>query len=227
MNARTLAEPTLFDMLDFEPAPVYAGRAPLTFTRDYFHPDELRAAHRWLCDQEGKKFGSAVGAVHTWNFGITTGWVTPEGTAAHSLCLLTCSLECFGIDGHGFDYAHRREYPLSPEEVDRRPTLCTCVGGDLYQAVCSVCEWHHIGHAEGEAVEAWHDHAFPGWRDLPIAPRGTDDKKKAVWAKSVYPPEWQVPAAPILTVRSAHGTRHVPRRSPWGGFDMCAQVVAE
>lgn len=217
----------LFELADFEPKPTYQGRAPLNFTRDYFHPEELEAATGWLRNHEGLGFGSAVGRIHTWKYGIATGWVVPEGAAEHSLCLMSCSLDCFGIDGHGIDYTHRREYPLAPEEIGRTPMLCACVGGDLTQAVCSVCEWHQIGTSESELVEAWHDHAFPGWRDLPVAPMGTDDKGKAKWAQATYPAEWQVPAAPILTVRQKFGTRHVPRRSPWGGFDLCAVISEE
>lgn len=216
---------SLFDLADFEPKPTYQGRAPLNFTRDYFHPDELIAAHRWLTQNEGMSLGSAVGRVHTWNRGVTTGWVIPEGTAEHSMCMLICSLECFGIEGHGIDYDHRREYPLTPEEIGRTPMRCACVGGHLHQAVCSVCRWHHIDDAEKAVVEAWHDHAFPGWRDLPVAPVGLDSKHLAKWATDMYPAEWQVPGAPILTTRTGVGSRSVPGRSPWGGFDICGRIV--
>ncbi len=47
--------------------------------------------------------------------------------------------------------------------------ICQCVGSTTSQMICAVCEWHFIGE-EAEATEAWHDHAFPGWRDLPILP---------------------------------------------------------
>lgn len=217
----------LFDLADFEPKLTYRGRAPLNFTRDYFHPDELEAASRWLRYEEGLSFGSAVGSIHTWTLGITTAWCVPEGTAAHSLCMLYCCLDCFGIDGHGIDYDHHRDYPLAPEEVGRRPMRCACVGGTLHQAVCTVCEWHHIGVTETEIVEAWHDHAFPGWRQLPVAPASLSGKGMAKWLSESYPPDWQVPAAPILTMRQGFGTRHVPGRSPWGGFDMCGGVIKE
>ncbi|MEJ6554056.1 DUF6349 family protein [Microbacterium esteraromaticum] len=217
----------LFDLKDFEPKPVYTGPAPLNFTRDYYHPDDLAAATRWLKVAEGRSLGSAVGRIHTWQFGITTGWVVPEGEAEHSMCILDCCLDCFGIDGHGIDYEHRRSYPLAPGEVMRTPMRCSCVGGRVFQSVCSVCEWHHNASHESEVVEAWHDHAFPGWRDLPVAPTGLDEKKVAAWAKSTYPPEWQVPAAPIRTWRSQYSTRHVPGRSPWGGFDLSAGTREE
>src|SRR5690606_28014897 len=35
-----------------------------------------------------------------------------------------------------------------------------------------------------------------------------------------YPIEAQFEGAPIITQRSGLGTRHVPRRSPWGGYDL-------
>lgn len=218
---------TMFELSDFEPTPTYEGRAPLNFTRDYFHPDELAEATRWLRVEEGMSFGSAAGRIHTWQLGLTTGWCVPEGAADHSMCMLVCDLGCFGIDGHGIDYGYRRNYPLSPDEQLSRPTLCTCVGGSIYQAVCSTCEWHHIGVTESEVVEAWHDHAFPGWQELPVAPKDLDPKRLAKWAGETYPAEWQVRAAPIRTLRGPYGTRHVPSRSPWGGFDLSAGAIEE
>ena len=77
-------------------------------------------------------------------------------------------------------------------------------------------------------VEAWHDHAFPGWRQLPILPaklRGQMGNRKMTpkleqWLDANYPPEFRVPGAPILTDRGGSGTRHVPEYSPYGGFDL-------
>lgn len=217
---------TLFDLMDFEPKPTYSGSAPLNFTREYFHPDELAEATRWLRVEEGMSFGSAVGRIHTWQMGMTTGWVVPEGAAAHSMCMLNTDLGCFGIDGHGIDYGYRRDYPLAQGEHLRRVMLCSCVYATVHQAVCSVCRWHYIGGTETEIVEAWHDHAFPGWRDLPAAPQGLEGQKLAQWASEMYPEECQVPAAPIRSLRSRYGTRHVPGRSPWGGFDLSAGELA-
>ncbi len=77
-------------------------------------------------------------------------------------------------------------------------------------------------------VEAWHDHAFPGWRQLPILPaklRGQMGTRKMTpkleeWLEANYPPEFRVAGAPILTDRGGSGTRHVPSYSPYGGFDL-------
>lgn len=211
----------LFDFADFEPKPTYQGRAPLTFTRDYFHPNELNAASQWLRYEEGLSFGSAVGRIHTWMFGIATGWAVPEGAAEHSLALLRCCLSCFDYPTHDIDRARSWE---------RRETLrtCYCVQLDLHQANCSACEWHHITDNEQDAIEAWHDHAFPGWRELPVCPipfSGMGGDKKAItWVKENYPVEMQRPFAPVLTERQPVGTRSVPGRSPWGGFDLCGRI---
>ena len=38
------------------------------------------------------------------------------------------------------------------------------------QGICPACRWHMIDRSEGAIVEAWHDHAMPGWRELPVLP---------------------------------------------------------
>lgn len=35
----------------------------------------------------------------------------------------------------------------------------------------------------------------------------------------------QIPGAPIITERRPYGTRHVPSRSPWGGYDLSHTAV--
>jgi hypothetical protein len=94
------------------------------------------------------------------------------------------------------------------------------------------CEWNGITDSENEAVEMWHDHALPGWRELPIvSPRlrmmDKDDLSKAAktWIVEHYPKSMQVPGAPIITERRPYGTRHVPGRSPWGGYDLSHTAV--
>lgn len=96
----------------------------------------------------------------------------------------------------------------------------------MHQAICEPCAWHHIDPSERVVVEAWHDHAFPGWRTLPILPvalqpvTGTGRSKKAIaWIEAEYGDR---PAGhPLRTERpSSRATRHVPGRSPWGGFDL-------
>jgi len=45
-----------------------------------------------------------------------------------------------------------------------------CVGALMYQPICKPCEWSGITDRENDAVEMWHDHALPSWRELPIVP---------------------------------------------------------
>lgn len=73
----------------------------------------------------------------------------------------------------------------------------------------------------------WHDHALPGWRELPIVPSrlrmmDKDGLSKAArnWIVEHYPKPMQIPGAPIITARRPYGPRNVPGRSPWGGYDL-------
>lgn len=93
--------------------------------------------------------------------------------------------------------------------------------------MCESCDWHQVNVGENTAVESWHDHAVPGWRELPIVPAhiplsdGTKLTRTAeAWSSDHYPIEAQFEGAPIITQRSGLGTRHVPGRSPWGGYDL-------
>lgn len=109
---------------------------------------------------------------------------------------------------------------------------CTCLGELMYQTICDPCEWHGITDSENDAVEMWHDHALPGWRELPIVSSrlrvmDKDGLSKATkkWIGEHYPKSMQVPGAPIITERRPYGTRHVPDRSPWGGYDLSPTAV--
>lgn len=95
----------------------------------------------------------------------------------------------------------------------------------LWQAICPGCRWHHVGRSENDPVEAWHDHAMPGWRELPLVPAEVDKANRGAWLKEAYPAGWQADGAPILTRRSERGRRHVPRYSPLGGYDMAAEEI--
>lgn len=105
---------------------------------------------------------------------------------------------------------------------------CACVGDLLYKSVYAVCSWQAITADENTAVEAWHDHAMPGWRDLPTLPSklraqmGIRKRTPALeaWFEANYPESFRVSGAPILTDRGGSGMRHVPDYSPYGGFDL-------
>ena len=69
---------------------------------------------------------------------------------------------------------------------------------------------------------------MPGWRELPVLPtfKGRYERKQKTaalaWLAEHYPTGWQFDGAPVITQRSPHGTRHVPGRSPFGGYDFAA-----
>ncbi|MEZ0076337.1 DUF6349 family protein [Planotetraspora sp. GP83] len=105
-----------------------------------------------------------------------------------------------------------------------------------YRSFCGAC-----GHAgpirsdENTAVEDGQDHAFSGWRDMPVLlhrPYDIDSSsKKAItkWeadARKAYPQGWFERGGPVLEWRTPPGTRHVPGRAPGGGYAM-AVVRAE
>ena len=87
----------------------------------------------------------------------------------------------------------------------------------LHQFVTFAGDWHYIGDWES-CVAAWHDHRWPGWRDLPVKPAKA---KPEVWVAQL-PEPWQVLGAPIITERSQSASRSVPGRSPQGGFDIAS-----
>lgn len=208
-----------FDLDELTRSP-YAGPAPAHFTAEYFTPDELLAAHA-----EGTRLAGGVwprlAPNHTWDLGITTGYSNRK-TVGHTCVLLDVDLRC--------DCWPR--FRGSRDDWDAAGG-CQCVGSLLYQANCPDCRWHAFGE-ENEVVEAWHDHAWPGWRDLPVLPfdhenwnveRSVWSKKASAWIEENQPTEWRVSGAPLLTQRQKFGTRHVPGRSPWGGFDLSSTAV--
>ena len=192
-----------------EAAPKWAG-APLHFTTAYYPPDDLDAAvEHW-------QFLHAHDQTHInsrmWRHSIAV----PENgqVAGHGFVLYTTDLRC------------------EPWKHSDSHDSCQCLGELMYQAICAPCEWHAITDSENTAVEQWHDHALPGWRDLPIVPSRLRmmDKDKLPkpalrWITEHYPTPMQVAGAPIITERRPYGTRHVPGRSPWAGYDLSHTAV--
>lgn len=181
-----------------------------TFT--YRHPDELDAGwDRWIAVHG--HFNS-INASHMWHRSYTHGH---RQLGDHTIDQFDIDLRCAA----GAHQEHRATLGLGK--------ICTCVGDCLTQLICSTCSWHHIG-TESECVEAWHDHAFPGWRTLPVLPaklRGQMGTTKLTpkledWFETNYPAHMRVPGAPIITERGPYGTRHVPGYSPFGGYDLSA-----
>jgi hypothetical protein len=192
-----------------ETTPEWTG-APLGFTTACWSASDLDAAHEhW---QFLHKLDQARTQSRMWHRAIAVPGKVVLGD--HGFDLFTADLRC---------------EPWTHPEPHRD---CQCVGDLIYQAICEPHGWHVIAGDENSAVEGWHDHAFPGWRDLPIVParlRSVDQpglsKAANKWIAEHYPPPAQIVGAPVITERSNFGTRHVPGRSPWAGYDISHTAV--
>lgn len=180
---------------------------PPHFTQEFYTPDHLRDAWRAWTDRH-THFDS-IQRSHMWHQIGLGGYVQ---LGVHSIEVFDAELRPGFLPGGGY--------------TDPR-TICHGPGDLLYQAICEPCRWHTFG-TEPEVVEAWHDHAAPGWRHLPVIPAevrdgiqmGKPNKAAMAWIEEHYPSEWQQPGHPILTKRERPGTRHVAGYSPWGGYDL-------
>ncbi|MFC4060201.1 DUF6349 family protein [Planomonospora corallina] len=80
---------------------------------------------------------------------------------------------------------------------------------------------------ENEAVEDGCDHAYPGWRELPVMEKrpyeGAPLRRWEAECRRVYPAGWFDRQGPVRDYRTAGGTRHVPGYAPGGGY--CMAVV--
>lgn len=109
---------------------------------------------------------------------------------------------------------------------DHYASRCQNLGDLVYRGACRLCDWEaaHFWDDENLAAEDALDHAWPGWRDLRVVlPIPDDAKKRAVWVAQVneiYPPGWLEQGGPIITMREYMGHRHVPGRTPFGGYDV-------
>jgi hypothetical protein len=105
----------------------------------------------------------------------------------------------------------------------------------VFRGACRGCDWEGpVQGGENPAAEDACDHAWPGWRDLPPVSRppsagpGTSAAERegvARWAEIAglaCSPGWLEAGGPIRTLRGPHETRHVPCRTPFGGYDLAA-----
>jgi hypothetical protein len=194
---------------EVESAPPWTG-APLHFTVDYYPPSELDAAFaHWQFLNRGV-LGSYA-ASRMWHRAIAVPGNVQVGE--HGFDMFTADLRC--------------------NDDDHRHGNCSCLGDLVYQSVCEPCGWHAITDGENKAVEAWHDHAIPGWRELPIVPSPIQmvdasmrpSKQAREWVEEHYPETMRFPGAPVITERPNLGHRHVPGRSPWNGYDLSHTAV--
>lgn len=102
----------------------------------------------------------------------------------------------------------------------------------LYYAACLTpgCGTTSPGYEnENDAVDAAMDHAWPGWRTLPVvAARPGDDREHSAWldrAAAAYPDGWVRAGGPVRTTRAPGCTRswHDEHLGYW---DVCGQVSA-
>lgn len=202
----------LIHQAEVENAPAWTG-APLEYHEDYATPEQLDAAFdRWVF--ENGRHG-CIPLSHMWHRNNMRGFTDPDADiTTHQLYLFCADTRCDGIVPATRSHEHAVDLP----------------GELMYQAICPRCSWHAIDENESRAVEAWHDHALPGWRSLPIVPqklREHSGEQRALqrftaWIEEHYPPEWQRLGYPILTERPHYGTRAVEGASPWKGYDISA-----
>ena len=200
----------LIHQVEIEQAPRWEG-APLRYHEEFTLPGQLDAAFDRFQFEYGT-FG-CIPASHMWN--RAGGIRLPTATAnGHELHLFNANGDCSG------KWAPAHLHQHTPGELP---------GKYMTQAICPACSWHHIGGHE-EAVEAWHDHAFPGWRELPVVPLNIhscgDDKRRIRrlhdWVAEHYPEQWQQPHCPTRSERASYATRAVAGGSPWKGYDLAA-----
>ncbi|GAA3251418.1 DUF6349 family protein [Nonomuraea helvata] len=112
----------------------------------------------------------------------------------------------------------------------RLPTTDTDDGprhGPRYRSYCGGCgEEGPLREDESLAVEDGCDHAYPGWRSMPVVVhRPYTDKPQplARWkeqVRAVYPAGWLDRQGPVRELRHGLGSRHVPGLAPGGGYLM-------
>lgn len=175
------------------------------FTLDILAIEEMeRAAQAW-----GREHGTYAMAwrLHQWQ---VDPWASLPSVPGHFAVVTHAHLGC------GIEHSGER---------------CYCVGDDIYRVVCLSCWEATVPSGDVEDhVAAWHDHTWPGWRDLPAVATspvesGPQHKAWNMWVEKVtraYPADWGRDGAPVLTDRPAIAARSVPGRSPWGGYDIPA-----
>jgi hypothetical protein len=166
-----------------------------------------REYQAWRAEHGG--FG-ALGRSHAWTVWITCP-DTPTGRCQPTV--LSADLRC-GCD-------NRRDQPH-----------CRCVGDLMYRGACRGCDWEGDPVVrENTAAEHACDHTWPGWQQLPVVRRVPEERKaRARWIADVtaaYPPGWLEDGGPIRTARTGAGSRHVPTRTPFGGYDLAAESRPE
>lgn len=198
------------DELDLFGPPETPALLPLCLYRSAARGVAARAAEFEAWQVQHGSFGSLIRA-HAW---------TSRAGAGPDTLTDRCQAAVLAVD---------LRQPVRGED----PGLeCSCTEADvyLYRGACrrAGCAWEGPPRdgldAENPAAEDALDHAWPGWRDLPVLDRSPDDKKAAArWLERVtaaHPAGWLDAGGPIRTWRTGLGNRHVPGRAPGGGYDV-------
>lgn len=191
----------------FTPAPARPAGLPLCLYDSPARGLQARAAEFEAWKAQHGSSGSQLRA-HAWTLGIGGG---PGKSTAR------CQAATLSVD---------LRQPLRGEDHGLE---CRCTDADvyLYRGACRGCAWEGepqpgLG-SENLAAEDALDHAWPGWRDLPVIHRKPGSPKAAAgWLERVtaeYPAGWLEAGGPIRTWRTGLGTRHVPGYGPFGGYD--------
>jgi len=186
-------------------------------TREESHPTPLR-----LTTSSARGFAARVAAYGEWRrrYGgvacarVSHGWHAAmcEATGPVTRCQATVLNADYGC---GCDWRG-----------------CQCVGDLYYRGACLHCRWEGpVRDEQTQSVCDGLDHAHPGWRTSPtVAPTAHDPSpaQKRRWRERVDELYGNRPDGhPIITERTAPGTRAVPDRSPWGGYDVAACTVED
>lgn len=170
--------------------------APLSFTVEIHARDEFEKANKRWSFERGNL--GARPRSHMWS-----SWGYEYGnnrimTGAHETFMMSADTRC-----------------------DHHRQNCACVGSLLYRIYCEGCGYVTAIHQnENAAVEDHLDNCWAGWRDLPfITATPKDGGGYRYSVPKDYPEAWQVDGAPVRTTRVPMATRHVPGRSPFGGYD--------
>jgi hypothetical protein len=188
----------LLDLLEPEPGPEPLV-APQHFTVAEYHPDDLDAA-----DKAHDRWAGGT-------FKMYQGWHESQ-TGRNGV----------GSDHPSFTYWADLRCRCNNARLSYNRLDCLCVRHLLYRVYCVGCEyWTPITSDENAAAEAYLDHCWPGWRDLPALKKTMKPNGGYSYAgPKDYPSGWDSPGSPVRTLRSRGATRHVASGSPHRGYDV-------
>lgn len=175
------------------------------------------AQRRWAREEWVRQYGhfDSVRVSHGWYENFTS-WSTPE-TAHCQAAVMSANLSC--------------------HHTSRYADPCQCVDGTVYRGACYYCDWEGgLRPSEEDALEDALDHAWPGWRELPVVEsdwmkESGSKRAKAIqawWGRILaagYARDWLEQGGPIRTRRSIQGARPVfGAYHPAEGWDVCAEI---